>query len=29
MEVLGHLNRYEEDGTLDWEVWCEVIFCLV
>jgi hypothetical protein len=29
MEVLVHLNRYEEDGKLDWEVWYEVIYYLV
>ncbi len=29
MEVLVHLNRYEEEGRLDWEVWYEVIYYLV
>jgi hypothetical protein len=29
MEVLIHLNRYEQDGRLDWEVWYEVIYYLL
>ena len=29
MEVLVHLNRYEEDNNVDWEVWYEVIYYLV
>lgn len=29
MEVLIHLNRYEEQGVVDWEVWYEVIYYLL
>ena len=29
MEVLVHLNRYEEAGEVDWEVWYEVIYYLI
>lgn len=29
MEVLIHLNRFEEAGQIDWEVWYEVIYYLL